>query len=65
MQDDYGEDLAEQKMLDYRCQWAYVEALPVIEQMGMPYFRNNHEWSWTYEPRHQRKRHATIQDGLH
>tara|TARA_R110002153_G_scaffold184320_1_gene337486 strand:+ start:1481 stop:1642 length:162 start_codon:yes stop_codon:yes gene_type:complete len=40
MQDDYGEDLAEQKMLDYRCQWAYVEALPVIEQMGMAYFIN-------------------------
>ncbi len=43
MQDDYGEeltDLADEKMLDYRCQWAYVEALPVIEQMGMPYFIN-------------------------
>ena len=44
MQDDYGEeltkDLADEKMLDYRCQWAYVEALPVIEQMGMPFFIN-------------------------
>ena len=43
MQDDYGEemkDLADEKMLDYRCQWAYVEALPVIEQMGMTYFIN-------------------------
>jgi len=44
MQDDYGKelttDLADEKMLDYRCQWAYVEALPIIEQMGMSYFIN-------------------------
>jgi len=42
--DDYGDeltkDLADEKMLDYRCQSAYVEALPIIEQKGITYFIN-------------------------
>ena len=38
--DDELTDLAASKRREYACQWAYVEALPIIEEMGLLYFIN-------------------------